>query len=126
MSIEAGDPPVEAQEAAEDLEAVADGLHTQHYSTETSVRHSVSAVYSPCSWCLKPRPLQTVQRHQYFGDGWGELYLCGRCTVLWRLWATLSEAPVGLEEYILASVQQYTTFWRGLISAFWAVVPRRA
>ena len=119
MSIGAGEPPVEAQEAAEDLESVANDLHTQHYGPGPD---------SPqrCSWCLKPRLLQTVQRHLHLGDDRGELYLCGRCTVLWRLWATLSEAPVGLEEYILASVQQYTTFWRGLISAFWAVVPRRA
>ena len=113
MSTGAAQPLEEAQEPAQDLEAIANELHTQHYGPQS--------LATKCSWCLEVRQLQTIQHHTQFSGGEGGLYLCGRCTVLWQLWKVIAFAPRELEDYIVSSVSEFTTFWRGLVSAFHAV-----
>ena len=117
MSTGAAQPLEEAQEPAQDLEAIANELHTQHYGPQS--------LATKCSWCLAVRQLQTIQHHIQFGGGGGELYLCSRCTVLWQLWEVLSFAPSGLEEYIISSVREFTIFWKGLCSALLAAAEQR-
>ena len=114
MSAGAAPPPAIAQEPEQDLDAIANELFTQHYGPQS--------LTTRCSWCGEIRQLQTIQRHTQLGDGWGELHLCGRCTVLWQLWEVIAFAPQGLEEYAIQSVRDFRTFWRGLIRAFRAVV----
>ena len=107
MSTGASQPPQDGQEPARDLEEAA---NTLPWVPPTR-----------CSWCLGARQLHTIQHHTQFGDDWGELYLCSRCTVLWQLWKVIAFAPRELEDYIVSSVSEFTTFWRGLVSAFHAV-----
>ena len=55
MSTGAAQPLEEAQEPAQDLEAIANELHTQHYGPQS--------LATKCSWCLEARQLQTIQHH---------------------------------------------------------------
>ena len=112
-----GDLPLCSQvteEEGQDLDQVASDLHTQHYGPE----------YSRCDWCLETAQLQTIQRHPRLGAAWGELYLCAKCSAVWRLWKVLRRAPAQLTVYIVDSTLAFAKFWEGLISSLWAIVPQ--
>ena len=104
MSTGATQPPEEEQEPAQDPEEAANTLPR--------------VLPTRCSWCRGERQLHTILHHTQFGDGWGLLYLCRRCAVIWQLWEIVASAPQALEDYIVRSVHEFTIFWRGLISAF--------
>ena len=98
MSTGAAQPLEDEQEPAQDLEEVANTLHTQHYGPQSPATR--------CSWCLAACQLQTIQHHSQFGDGWAELYLCSRCTVLWQLWEVLACHSLGSPMDLMASCSQ--------------------
>ena len=100
------------QEHEDEIEDASSETHDQHYGPQLRT--------TQCSWCEAVRHLQTVQRHRGFGD----LYLCGTCTAVWRLWSVVSRAPTQLERYITDSILAFAAFWEGLISTVRELSPQ--
>ena len=104
--------PLPTQEYEDEIEDASSEAYDQHHGPQLRT--------TQCSWCEAVRHLQTVQHHRGFGD----LYLCGTCTAVWRLWSVVSRAPTQLERYITDSILAFAEFWEGLISTVWELTPQ--